>query len=93
MQPVCRRCARPPGELIVAAVRSTDDKGRLLRDALDTTDVFLVDCGTVVHVWVGHGTTALEKKLAMNVRYTPSYTVIHRHTSSYTEKKLAMNVR
>jgi hypothetical protein len=39
--------------------------GRLTRDLLDTNDVFLVDSGNEVYVWVGKGATANEKREGM----------------------------
>ena len=39
--------------------------GKLKRDLLDTNDVFLVDVGSKVFIWVGRGSTLAEKKESM----------------------------
>ena len=66
-QPKLLRVSTDSGELVVSVETPRDAKGRLTRDALDTNDVFLVDCPSEIFVWVGHGTDAIEKKTAMMV--------------------------
>jgi hypothetical protein len=41
--------------------------GKLRRDCLDSKDVFLVDCGNEVYVWVGKDATSPEKKGCMGL--------------------------
>lgn len=52
------------GELQVEEITAED--GRLHRASLDTNDVFLVDTGSQLYVWIGAGSTAQEKSSGMD---------------------------
>ncbi|GLE02953.1 hypothetical protein PINS_up011832 [Pythium insidiosum] len=45
----------------------TPSDGVLTKDILKTDDVFIVDIGNVVYIWVGKGASSGERKNAMNV--------------------------
>lgn len=40
--------------------------GKIKRDMLKSDDVFILNTGSEVYVWIGKGATALEKKSGMN---------------------------
>lgn len=56
------------GELAVSPIEAED--GKLTKDMLDTKDVFILDVGSEIFVWIGKETTAEEKKGGMRIAST-----------------------
>lgn len=48
-------------------------EGDLSRDVLDPSDVFIIDNGKELFVWIGNGASSAEKKNAMTYAHVRPY--------------------
>lgn len=87
------------GEVVVTPIEKIDGKF-LDRDMLKTEDVFVLDVGSEIYVWIGKGTTVNEKKESMRVATQfitntgrPSFVPVTRVLEDHENNKFKQNFK